>query len=325
MTPSVAFLFPGQNSRYPSMLDRLVAGSRENLRWVQRASDALGRDLARHYQAGNPAIFARNRDVQIGVFLANHLHWQTLERAGVRAERSAGLSLGEYNHLVHIGALAFEDAVTLLDGRGAAYENGPSGRMTAVFPAGFDEIQALLTDLGFGDRVGVAMINSPRQVVLAGDREAVDTAAARAEDAFSADSVVIDDAVPMHSPLFRSVADAFRPALESVRWRVPTCPYVSNVSGRIETNPTPHLFVDLLSRHVCSTVRWRECIDAILAEGRRTTLVEVGPKSVLSGLLSRKWCSAPRYATDAAADRPKGLAGLIEELSSGPSHAAGAC
>jgi len=105
MPPALAWIFPGQNSRYPSMLEKLVARDRESVQWIERASDVLGRDLARHYRSDNDGIFARNRDVQIGVFLANHLHWQSLERAGLRAGCSAGLSLGEYNHLVHIGAL----------------------------------------------------------------------------------------------------------------------------------------------------------------------------------------------------------------------------
>ena len=149
MRPSLTFLFPGQNSRYPAMIDRLVGADRENLQWIERASDALGRDLARHYHASNPDIFARNRDVQVGVFLANHLHWQNLERAGIHADRSAGLSLGEYNHLVHIGALEFDDAVRLLDGRGAAYERGPSGKMAAVFPRRCRGARTLLADLAW--------------------------------------------------------------------------------------------------------------------------------------------------------------------------------
>jgi [acyl-carrier-protein] S-malonyltransferase len=317
MTPPLAWIFPGQNSRYPSMLEKLVDADREDARWVERASDALGRNLARHYQASNPDIFGRNRDVQIGVFLANHLHWQRLERAGLRAACSAGLSLGEYNHLVHIGALDFDAALRLLDARGAAYERGPSGKMAAVFPVAPEELEPLVADLGLGDRLGVAMINTPRQVVLSGDAEAVDAGAARAEDAFATHTAIVECAVPMHSPLFRPVARAFRPALEDVRWRSPALPYLANVSGCFEGDPAPHVFVDSLSRHVCSTVRWRDCIEAIIEKAGDVTFVETGPRSILTGLFGRKWRAPRRFATDTVED-PAALDALIEELSSGP-------
>src|SRR5436190_18392596 len=79
-------------------------------------------------------MFATNRDVQIGAFLANHLHLRGLERAGIAADISLGLSVGEYNHLVHIAALSFEDAVRLVEARGVAFDAGPDGAMAAVTP-----------------------------------------------------------------------------------------------------------------------------------------------------------------------------------------------
>lgn len=314
MLRPLAWIFPGQNSRYPSMLEKLVARGGENLRWIERASDVLGRDLARHYRGDNAEVFARNRDVQIGVFLANHLHCQILERAGLRADCSAGLSLGEYNHLVHIGALDFDDALRLLETRGAAYERGPAGKMAAVFPVALEELEPLIRDLGLGDRLGVAMINSPRQIVLSGSTDAVDAGAAIAEDALATETAVIEPCVPMHSPLFRPVADGFRVALEGVRWRKPARPYVSNVTGRIEPDATPAVFVDTLSRHVCSTVRWRECVEAIASAAPDTTFVETGPKSVLTGFFGRKWFSPDRFATDVVADMGTGMDALIERL-----------
>jgi [acyl-carrier-protein] S-malonyltransferase len=321
MTRPLAFIFPGQNSRYPAMLEKLVARDRESLRWVERASDILGRDLANHFRAANPAIFDRNRDVQIGVFLANHLHWQNLERAGLSASHSAGLSLGEYNHLVHIGALDFDDAVTLLEARGTAYERGPAGKMAAICPVALDELEPILRDLGLGERLGVAMINTPRQIVLSGEAAAVDAGSARAEDALATETVVIEPSVPMHSPLFQSVADAFGSALERVSWRQPALPYVSNVSGRLESDTAPAMLVDALSRQVSSTVRWRDCVEAIASASHETTFVETGPKAILTGFFGRRWFSPGRYATDAADDFEVRLDALIEGLLNGSDNA----
>src|ERR1700733_11260837 len=103
----IVFMFPGQSSRYPGMIEKIIATHPESEAIVRHASDILGRDLVAHYRVGKADMFACNRDVQIGVFLANHLHLCLLERAGVRGAWSLGLSLGEYNHLVHIGALSF--------------------------------------------------------------------------------------------------------------------------------------------------------------------------------------------------------------------------
>jgi [acyl-carrier-protein] S-malonyltransferase len=324
MTRPLALLFPGQNSRYPSMLRRLVASDRANAEWIARASAAVGRDLTRHYHPDNPTIFARNRDVQVGVFLANHLHWQALERAGVRADCSAGLSLGEYNHLVHIGALTFDDAVRLLDARGIAYEQGPAGKMVAIFPIDVREIDELASEIGIGDRVGVAMINSPRQVVLAGEAAAVDAAALTIEDAFGTERVVVDHALPMHSPLFRGVGDALRPVLEAIDWRPPTKRYLPNVCGRFAADHSPRAMVESLARHVWNTVRWRDSVESIVAAARDTIVVEAGPKTILTGMFGKRWLSPTRFATDAGDDVHRAVAAIVEELTRESDRAADA-
>ena len=126
-TPLV-FMFPGQTSRYPGMLDRLVELHPRNRGLLAWACEVLGRDLATHYHVDNgDAAFTRNVDVQVGVFLANHMFLVTLETAGIDAEFSLGLSLGEWNHLVHIGVLSFEDALRAVEVRGRLYDEGPRG------------------------------------------------------------------------------------------------------------------------------------------------------------------------------------------------------
>jgi [acyl-carrier-protein] S-malonyltransferase len=110
---------------------------------LARASETLGRDLVAHPSRGAEA-FACNQDVQVGVFLASHLHLTALEALGVRADRSLGLSLGEYNHLVHIGALGFEDALALVAARGAIYDRSPKGMMAAVFPLPLGDLEEVV-------------------------------------------------------------------------------------------------------------------------------------------------------------------------------------
>src|SRR5690606_3180638 len=122
---TTVLMFPGQSSCHPEMLARIVSAWPPATAVIAEASGILSRDLARHYLPDTPAMLARNRDIQVGVFLCSYLHQRALAARGVHGDLSLGLSLGEYNHLVHIGALDFPAALRLVDARGAAYDDGP--------------------------------------------------------------------------------------------------------------------------------------------------------------------------------------------------------
>lgn len=293
---TIVFMFPGQSSRHPEMFDRL-RNRKEAMRAVEEASDVLGRDIGAHYRASNQAAFERNRDVQVGVFVANHAHLRSLEARGITAKASLGLSLGEYNHLVHIGALDFADAVRLVDARGAAYDVGPHGAMICVFPLGLGELEPIVERAREHGPIAVANINSPIQNVIAGAPKALMAACAELEDA-GCECVLIESRVPMHTPLFEPVARAFRPVLERTSWRRPALPYLPNVVARFEMEPAPSRIVELLASHVYSPVRWRASIEWVAARVPQATFVEVGPRTVLSNLLSRSWCKVPRFHSD---------------------------
>jgi [acyl-carrier-protein] S-malonyltransferase len=319
----LAFLFPGQNSRYPGMFAKLLAWDPASVQWMERASDILKRNLRVQYDQANTAMFAHNRDVQIGVFLASHMHWQNLERAGVAAGYSAGLSLGEYNHLVHIGALEFEDAIRLLDARGTAYEEGPRGKMAAIFPVSPEDVEQLIERCGCEERVAIGMINTPRQCVLSGETEAVDQVAQAAQDELLAESVVVDGRLPMHCPLFRTVGARLRPFLDGVRWHQPYKPYLPNLTGEFLRQPDHAGFVESLSRHTWNRVHWKKSVEMLAGESAEMTFVETGPKSVLTNFFGRKWLNPHRFQTDFETDFENRIEELIEELSCGPATAAG--
>jgi [acyl-carrier-protein] S-malonyltransferase len=295
---TVVFIFPGQNSRYPTMIDKLVDAEPDLAAVLRQASDVLGRDLRAQYRADDKAAFARNRDVQIGVFLANYLWAELLRQRGVGADLSLGLSLGEYNHLVDIGALDFEQAVRLLEARGVAFENSPDGAMAAAFPISEEDALEIVGRVGAGDRLAAAMRNAPRQQVFSGDRKAVDEACRIAEDEHFIQPVVIDNRLPMHSPLFHSVAQEFGPALEAVQWRQPSKPYIPNATAEVMAAPTAEDFRTRLSEHLHQPVLWRRSIDRVCADFEDAVFVEVGPKTVLSDMLGRRWVSRPVMATD---------------------------
>jgi len=295
------FMFPGQSSRYPEMLRRVVQAFPPAKGIVDQASEVLGRNLLDVYEAGE-SVFARNRDVQVGVFLTSHLYLKILEDNGVEANTSLGLSLGEYNHLVHIGALDFNDALVLVNARGRVYDEGPRGMMAALFPIEEDEIEDIVKRASTSGCVQVANYNTPSQFVVAGENEAVQSAMRLAEEEFAIDPVVIERQIPMHTLVFKPVAEALLPHLRAANFRKPTRPYVSNVLGRVVDSAAPEQIVELLARHVYSPVLWRQSIDAIVALQPDAVFVEVGPRGVLYNMLQKRWHANSKFKTDVSDD-----------------------
>lgn len=296
---SVVYMFPGQSSRDEGMLPRALAlAPAENRRLVEQASDRLGRDLIRHYHADNERMFACNRDVQVGVFLTNHLFLNALELAGVRADRSLGLSLGEYNHLVHIGAIDFLDALALVDQRGACYDRGPEGVMASVFPIELEQLEAAVAwarDVGV---VEIANLNSPTQHVIAGEEAAVEATIDRLYAQAFVQAVYVEQRCPMHSSIFAPVAGELRPFLDAAPFHLPLLPYLPNVDAHFLLLATPSAIAQTLERHVYSAVRWRQSIDFLLAREPEPLFVEVGPRAVLHNLLRSGWPDTARLKTD---------------------------
>ena len=308
---TLVFMFPGQSSRDPAMFERLLPLHPVNREILQQASDILGRDLEDHFRSDNPVVFATNRDVQVGVFLANHMYGETLRARGARGAFSLGLSLGEYNHLVHIGAVGFEDAVRLVDARGALYDAGPEGAMASVFPLDHETLTTVVERARAHGCLEVGVFNSPAHHVLSGERAALDVALDLLEREHVVEGVVIEPRIPMHASPFEPVGHALSTVLQDVAWKPPVAPYLPNVLGRFVEDPAPADFVTLLSQHVYRPVRWRQSIELIAAHVEDAVFVEVGPRRVLCNLLSRKWVPNRRVATD---PEVASLDALIEEL-----------
>jgi len=295
---ALIFMFPGQSSADPGMVGRALSLHRSAQEVLDRAHAALGEDAIRPYAGASGARLRSNRDVQIAVFLTTQMHLAALRAEGLEAPLSAGLSLGEYSHLVHIGALTFEDALALVARRGTLYDDSPPGAMVAVLGATRAQVEAARVRFGGDGALFVSNYNTPTQHVIAGQRTAVERAAAWLEDEYAAHTVETESRVPMHTPLLNEVAARFRPHLESAPWRRPRAPYVPNVTAVPLADPGPDDFVEHLTRHVTSAVRWRATIEAITARDADAVFVEVGPGAVLHNMLARRWLTVRRASTD---------------------------
>lgn len=313
------FLFPGQSSADPAALARArrVHPAADGV--IDEAVAVFGRDEAQRYLGGPAAPLASNRDVQLVVFLASQMYLRALVAEGVTAGASLGLSLGEYSHLVHIGALTFADALALVSERGHCYDRAPQGVMVTVLGADRGTVEAAIAaGAREGETVVVSNYNAPTQHVIAGHDDAVTRAAAALEDQ-GAHTIVIEPHVPMHSPLMVGVALRFGRTLAAAPWRRPAIAYRPNVTGRTvePADADAHTFVDLLTRHVSEPVHWQASVDQVAAAQPDATFVEVGPGGVLHNLLGRSWKRLARQRADAPDDRDPAahLQSVLEALS----------
>jgi [acyl-carrier-protein] S-malonyltransferase len=295
MARPLILLFPGQSSRDAGMfqrLDALSAGRGEAARGcVERR---LGRRVGE---------FDSNLEIQLAVHELNLAYLDLFGESRLPVVASAGLSLGEYAHLVAIGALSAGDSRELVAQRGVAYDRGPAGCMAAVQPIDPIEAVDLCADicalLDDPEAIAVSNFNSPTQCVVAGRADAVAVFLSAAEARFFAMGHVIESRICMHMRRFRPAAGDFMPALKAAMWRSPVQPYWPNVMAQPVAKADSKIFCDCLARHVYQPVLWRQTLEAFHALYPDAVFVEVGPLQVLRRMMGRRWFSqAAVFALD---------------------------
>jgi len=296
------FLFPGQSSASPGVLNRALQAHPAAASVADIARAVLGESRADAYLNPGGARLASNRDVQVTVFLASQMYLAALAAEGIDAGGSLGLSLGEYSHMVHIGALALADALRLVDERGRCYDEAPPGVMVTILAVDHDTVADVVDAAGVHGSIVISNYNAPTQHVIAGEAGAVQWAASTLEDEHGAHTAVIERRVPMHSPLMAPVATAFSPALAQAPWRVPAADYLPNVTGTPVASATADDFVSHLARHVSEPVRWHASVDLVATRHPEAVFVEVGPGAVLHNMMGRAWRSLRRARVDAPDD-----------------------
>ena len=280
---SFIFLFPSQSARYPGMLEHILElypPGEDLVRQAERVLDIDLQEATLHYRD--------NRDVQLGVFVVNYLYQRWLESHEVRAVASVGTSLGELNHLVHIGALSYEEGLRLVDQRGRAYDEGPEGARLVLFPISLKKAESLLE----GSNLEIAGNLSPQAVLVGGDLSEVQDLSERLKQTHPKLFVrELGVKLPIHSSHFRCVGDAFRKVLDRTSFREPHLPYLPNATAQWMPTPKEIEIRDVLTRQVYQPLLWSESVDVALAHHPEAALVEVGPSNSLLKLfaLSPDW------------------------------------
>jgi [acyl-carrier-protein] S-malonyltransferase len=279
----LAFTFPGQGSQKPNM----GAAWTEHPSWelVLDASDVIGRDVAKLLLDADADELKAPRNTQLATFMMSMVVLDAVERVGLTPSLAAGHSLGEYTALTATGALSFEDGARIVSERGEAMQFAADerpGSMTALLGISDDDADAACRRAD-GD-VWVANYNAPGQVVIAGEASALERAAVAAKDLGAKRAMPLPVGGAFHTPYMAPARDRLREVIASAALLAPEVPVIANIDARPHDNPAD--WTSLLTAQLVSPVRWRQSV-LTMADAGITTLLELGPGGVLTGLAKR--------------------------------------
>lgn len=317
--PIHAFIFPGQGSQCVGMGRDLAAAFPSAREVFEEVDETLKQKLSKLMFEGPPEELMLTENAQPALMAVSLAVLRVIEREGnvrlaAKAAMVAGHSLGEYSALGAAGSFTLGEAARLLRLRGAAMQlavPAGEGAMAALLGAELDQAAAICTEVAEspgGHRVvEIANDNGGGQVVISGDRAAVEHAVAIAKERGVRRAMLLSVSAPFHCALMAPAAEAMAEALETAVMNPPIVPLVANVTGEQATEPAA--IRDLLVRQVTQTVRWRESVLKMVALGVDSFL-ELGAGKVLTGLVRR---IAPDVAVAAAAT-PAEIEALLKLL-----------
>jgi [acyl-carrier-protein] S-malonyltransferase len=283
-----AYVFPGQGSQTVGMLAELAAENPQVEATFREASDALGYDLWQLVQQGPAEELNKTWQTQPALLAASVAIYRVLQsKNAVQPTMMAGHSLGEYSALVCAGVLNFADAIKLVELRGKLMQEAVpegTGAMQAIIGLDDASIRKACEESAQGQVVSPVNFNSPGQVVIAGNKEAVERAGAACKAAGAKRALPLPVSVPSHCALMKPAADKLAVALEAITFSASAVPVVNNVDVKCETEAAA--IRSALVRQLYSPVRWTESVEFIAAQGVEQ-LLEVGPGKVLTGLTKR--------------------------------------
>lgn len=288
VSPTLAFVFPGQGSQAVGMLAELAGAHPQVLEAFAEASEGAGVDLWKLSQEGPERELNRTEFTQPALLAAGIGAWRAwLAAGGARPALLAGHSLGEYTALVAADALSLRDAAGLVRERGRLMQEAvPAGvgAMAAVLGADDALIAEICEQVAGDEVVAPANYNSPGQTVIAGHAAAVDRALAKLAESGVRKAVKLPVSVPSHTALMAGAAAKLAERMAAIAWRAPSVPVVQNADVRSFDEVAA--IREALARQLHQPVQWTGCVQELRDRGV-TRVIECGPGKVLAGLIKR--------------------------------------
>ncbi len=285
---NLTFVFPGQGSQSIGMLADLTASFPEVKHTFERASDVLSLDLWSLVTQGPDEELNQTQNTQPAMLAAGYAVWEIWRKQStIQPAWMAGHSLGEYTALVCSGTLSFEDGIKLVAARGRLMQEAVPpgvGAMAAILGLEDQQIIDICAQAAENEIVSAVNFNSPGQVVIAGNKAAVERAMSGAKEAGAKRALLLPVSVPSHCALMQSAADKLDIYLNDIKIVTPTIKLVHNVD--VASHDTPDAIRNILKEQLFKPVRWVDSVNYLHEQGV-TRFVECGPGKVLIGLNKR--------------------------------------
>ena len=282
---AIAFIFPGQGSQTVGMGRDLATKFPLAQQTFDEADEALGYKLSECCFEGPEERLKLTETTQPAILTASIASWRVLDAKGVKAKFVAGHSLGEYSAHVAAGTISFADAVRTVANRGRYMQEAVPvgvGAMAAILGMDLENVTAVCNDAADGEVCQAANINSPEQVVISGNKDAVERAARLASERGAKRAVMLPVSAPFHCALMQPAQDRLAGDLNSVTFRDPKMAVACNVDAVLLNDGEAAR--DALVRQVTGSVKWEQSMRLLIAQGVQM-FVEVGPGKVLCGLM----------------------------------------
>lgn len=287
---TLAFVFPGQGAQTIGMGKALAEAYPAAKAVFEEVDEALGEKLSTLIWEGDIETLTLTQNAQPALMATSMAAMRALESESVEINRAsfvAGHSLGEYSALAAAGSLSVADTARLLRTRGQAMQSAVpvgEGAMAAILGLELEAVRAVAAEAAQGQVCQAANDNDPTQVVVSGAKAAVERAAEIAKEKGAKRAVMLPVSAPFHCALMQPAADVMAEALSGVEIKSPAVPLVANV--RAEAVTDPDLIRQLLVEQVTGSVRWRESVQYMVAQGV-TEAWEIGAGKALSGMIRK--------------------------------------
>jgi len=287
MAIGIGLVFPGQGSQSVGM-GKALYDAHPSLKPVyDEASSVLGYDVASLCFTGPAEQLNLTEFTQPALLVSSIAAWKLLEPVGLKPVAVAGHSLGEYSALVAAGGVSFSDAVGLVQKRGRYMSEAVApgtGLVAALLGLTTDVVKEVCRMAASVGVVAPANFNSPGQIVIAGEKAAVERAIELAKEKGCRKAVPLPVSVPVHTPLMQQAADRLAKDLAAIRWSDLNVPLINNAEAKAISHARD--IQASLVRQLPSSVLWEDTVQSMSKMGV-TTFVEVGPGTVLTGLIKR--------------------------------------